>query len=257
MLVKALGTTSNHGAAVTTSSLLLDETALINCSGSGNLSMSELVRIDTILLSNSSPEQCRYLVPFAQAHAQHQGNGFTIYAQQETLNALHETMFNDGVSPDYTKILGANGNPVLRFQAIEAGETLPLPGGIATPLPAEHEIPTIGWLVEGEWRALALPGGGEPCRSFWQWISSTPSLTDIVCDLAPYFDASPQETDQICQNFLEKLQPFLPLLPPNSQMWLHSTRGKTDDILFEKIRAHLSNSFIRAEILRPDSVMEL
>lgn len=256
MLVKALGMASNTGQTAITPSFLLNETTLINCGGIGGLTPSELAQIDIVFLSNSGAEYSRFLPLLAEAHVQHSGGGFTLYAQQETLDALHETLFNGTLHPDYTRVASAHGPSIARFHAIEIGESLPLPDGIATPLPAEHTLPTIGWLIEGEWRALALPGEGEPCHSFWQWVSSTPSLTDIVCEL-PTLSGQPQTTEHTHEYFLSHVQPFLSLLPPNSQLWLYGIAPENQDDFLAEVKTQMSNSFIRAEILQHNAEIEL
>ncbi|WP_028536971.1 hypothetical protein [Paludibacterium yongneupense] len=112
----------------------------------------------------------------------------SVYGPAETLDAL-------------AAALPAAIRARLRFEAVEVGDTVALPDGMATALPADRgDEPAIGWLVEGPWRALAISGDDGQCAAFWHWASNAPSLTDVIC---------PQITPDA-----------LALLPPNAHIWL-------------------------------------
>jgi hypothetical protein len=112
----------------------------------------------------------------------------TVYALQEVLDALQRTL------PEAAR-------ERLRFEAVDVGDTVALPDGMATALPADRGAqPAIGWLIEGPWRALAICGDDGAFAAFWHWAANAPSLTDVIC---PQIGAD-----------------ALALLPPNVHIWL-------------------------------------
>ncbi len=222
MHVKILGSSAGVGRSARTTSFLIDGHCLLDCgTGVGDLSVDELLRIDTVLLTHSHLDHSGCLPLLADAHATHGGPGLTVHTQAETIAALREHMFNGSLWPDYARMPDERA-PWVRFSAVEVGDAVPLSDGMATALPAQHSIPSIGWLLEGAWRALAFSGDSGPCLPFWHWISHVPSLTDVICELT-----YPSEQSELAVKAGHMspalLLPMLELLPPNVHLWITHT----------------------------------
>ena len=146
-------------------------------------------------------------------------------------------MFNSQQWPDYTKAAAGNV-PWLRLHAVEVGDAVSLPDGIATALPAEHKVPTVGWLLEGPWRALAFTGDSGPCLPFWHWISHVPSLTDVICELS-YLNENSSKAMVDGHMSPALLIPMLEILPPNVHVWITHTDNRQRTQLLEQVRKEL------------------
>lgn len=238
MHVKVLGSSSGYGQATRTTCFLVDDNCLLDCgSGIVDLDTQALLQIDTVLLTHSHLDHCSGLPLLADAHISHGGRGVDIYTQQETIDALKLQMFNSQQWPDYTKASPGNV-PWLRLHALEVGDAVSLPDGIATALPAEHSVPALGWLLEGPWRALAFTGDSGPCLAFWHWISHVPSLTDVICELSYLNENSAQAVvDGHMSPAL--LIPLLEILPPNAHVWITHTDHRQRTQLLEQVRKEL------------------
>lgn len=256
MRVKALGTFSHHGLMARTTSFQIDDTTLIDCGpGVEDLPTAELLRIERVFLTHSHIDHCQFLPLLADIHASHDGNGLTVIGLQETLDAMTTHMFNNVLWPDYTRITNSRGTPLIATHAIDVGDSLPLMDGIITALPCEHTVPALGWLVEGPWRALAFSGDSSPCAGFWHWISNVPSLSDVVCELN-YPDTLRGFAEKAGHQTPSGIAPFLPLLPPNVQLWVsHMERGHENEILND-VSAN-SPGMLQIDILQPDTVIDL
>ncbi|MDF0604338.1 3',5'-cyclic-nucleotide phosphodiesterase [Neisseriaceae bacterium TC5R-5] len=219
MRIRTLGAAACIGYPGHTTSFLIDENTLLDCgTGVGTLSLEQLLNIHHVLLSHSHLDHCSYLPLLADVHARHNGSGLTVYSEPETLQILHRHLFNDELWPNYCQQPSVE-HPWVRMQAVEVGDTFPINDGLATVLPASHSLPAIGWLLEGNWRAMAFSGTTGTCPAFWHWMNSVPSLTDIVCEVT-YSNQLSHHARVQDRMTPAQLQPFLANLPPNLHLWI-------------------------------------
>ena len=207
------------------------------------------------MLTHAHLDHCSALPQLLACHARHGGSGITVYTQQETIDALQTNLFNDQICPDYTLLQTQGSEPLLRFCAIEVGDALPLQEGMATALPAQHQIPSVGWLVEGPWRALAYTGDTGPCPAFWHWIANVPSLCDVICEITYTSDCNEQAH---AEGHLTPalLLPLLDVLPPNVHLWIsHMGHEHKEKILAElREKTHASVNILE---LKPNVSIDL
>ncbi|WP_024301757.1 3',5'-cyclic-nucleotide phosphodiesterase [Pseudogulbenkiania sp. MAI-1] len=255
MRVTILGASSGIGRPAHTTSFLLDDNTLIDCgTGVGSLEVAQLLRIERVLLTHSHLDHCGFLPLLADVHAGHNGPGITVHSQQATLNAVKQHLFNGVIWPDYTTTPSAEA-PYVRLQPLEVGDTVALSGGMATALPAAHSIPAIGWLIEGEWRALAFSGDTGPCPAFWQWISQVPSLSDVLCEIT-YDDDHLEQARRYGHMAPSLLAPLLDPLPPAAHLWVSHLDPGEEPRMMQHIRAILPPHLL-VEQLKAGVTMEL
>lgn len=254
MIVSVLGTAAGAGPTAPTSSYLIDGASLLDCgSGVDALSVEARLRIDRILLTHAHLDHCSALPALLSTHAEHGGNGLTVYALAETIDALETGLLAD--CPAYRTMASAGGEPLLRFVPIEVGDALPLPDGMATALPAQHSIPAVGWLIEGPWRALAYTGDSAPCPAFWHWSANVPSLSDIICEVT-YGSCARQQAQAEGHMTPELLLPLLELVPPNVQVWIsHLDDGQRQKVMTE-LRLNAPN-LVNVSELETDTEIDL
>lgn len=255
MRVTILGASSGIGRPAHTTSFLLGNSTLIDCgTGVGTLDVAQLLQIERVLLSHSHLDHCGFLPLLADVHAGHDGPGVTVYSQQETLDAVKQHLFNGVIWPDYTVTPSAE-SPYVKLKAIEVGDTIALPDGMATALPAQHSIPAVGWLVEGDWRALAFSGDTGPCPAFWQWIAQVPSLSDVLCEITYDDDHLPQAR-RYGHLAPSLLAPLLDPLPPAVHLWVSHLDPGEEPRMMQHIREVLPPHLL-VEQLKAGVTLEL
>jgi ribonuclease BN (tRNA processing enzyme) len=238
MRITALGASGGIGRGAYTTSFLIDDRTLIDCgSGVGTLEVETLLSIDRVLLTHSHLDHCCMLPLLADAHASHGGTGIVVYTQQETADALKAHMFSGPIWPDYTRYPEPD-KAFVRFEIIDVGDTVDIPDGIATVLPANHSIPGIGWLIEGPWRALAFTGDTGPCPAFWQWLTTVPSLTDVIAEIS-YMNEQSAISERFGHLTASLLAPLVGGLPPSTHLWISHLEPGSEDKMMAEIRATL------------------
>jgi len=256
MIVTALGTASGTDQLAPTSSFLIDADTLLDCgSGAETLSIESMLHIERVLLTHSHLDHCSALPALLACHAAHGGTGITVHTQLETIDALYAKLFNDQDYPNYTQLKTAGGDPLLRFNAIEVGDALPLPDGMATALPAQHNIPAVGWLVEGPWRALAYTGDTSLCPGFWHWISNVPSISDIVCEIT-YPSSRSEQARAEGHMTPDQLLPMLALVPPNVHIWISHLGSADKEQVLQELRQQAPVAVNIGE-LKVDTIIDL
>lgn len=256
MIVTVLGTACGIDNIAPTSSFVVDNNTLLDCgSGVETLSVERMLQIERILLTHAHLDHCSALPTLLDCHAKHEGRGITVYTQQETIDTLQSNLFNGELSPDFSLMLSREGDPLLRFNPIEVGDAIPLPDGMATALPAQHSIPSVGWLVEGPWRALAYTGDSGPCPAFWHWATNVPSLSDVVCEVT-YTSSHEDQAKAEGHMTPELLRPMLDLVPPNVHIWVSHLDGQHKDRVLAEVRKFAPSSLNIGE-LRADTIIDL
>jgi ribonuclease BN (tRNA processing enzyme) len=222
MIVTVLGTGCGADKVAPSSSFVVDNCTLLDCgSGVEAMSVERKLKIERILLTHAHLDHSCALPALLDCHAANGGQGFTVYSQQETIDALQ------------ARLQTHEHASLLHLQAVEVGDALPLPDGMATALPAQHSIPAIGWLIEGPWRALAYTGDSGPCPAFWHWAANVPSLSDVICEVT-YPDSLAQQAIEQGHMTAELLRPMLDLMPPNVHIWIsHLNANHREQILSE------------------------
>lgn len=254
MIVTALGYAPDVDHATPSSSFLVDDSTLLDCgSGIEILSIERMLSIERVLLTHAHLDHCSGLQPLLACHAQNNGNGITVYSQQESIDVLRQCLFNNELCTNYSEYKNPDGKALLQFSAVEVGDALPLPDGMATALPAQHTVPAIGWLIEGPWRALAYTGDSGPCHAFWHWISHVPSLSDIICELTLPGNDDSQHYTHLSP---EQLLPMLSLLPANAHVWVKYLDYRQREPVLTAIKAAAPASIIIGEITS-NSVIDL
>jgi len=71
-----------------------------------------------------------------------------IHALPETLDALRRHLFNDELWPDFS-VIPSPDNPIIRYEELRPFEPISVEGLRLTPIPVNHLVPCVGYLVEG------------------------------------------------------------------------------------------------------------
>ncbi len=129
----------------------------------------------------------------------------SVYACEATARCLREDMFNDRLWPDFIR-LSEEEFPFLNLQMLEPEVTVELPGLTVTPVPLNHIVPTMGFILQDADTAVAFVSDTGPTERIWELLAQTANLRAV----------------------------FLESCFPNSHRWLAEKSGHLCSELFDE-----------------------
>jgi ribonuclease BN (tRNA processing enzyme) len=108
----------------------------------------------------------------------------TIYGSEVVLDCLQRDVFNDRVWPDFIGMSrGPMKNaPFLKLETLEAGRPIVLDGVKFTPVPVDHLVPTLGFLIEDGTSAVVVASDTGPTEEIWRRANAAPNLKAIFLE---------------------------------------------------------------------------
>lgn len=198
MKLRVLGCSGGIGGNLRTTSFLLDDDVLIDAgTGVGELSLSELAKIDHVFVSHSHLDHITSIPFMVDSAGFMRDKPLTVYATDETLEILKKHIFNWAIWPDFTEIPNAN-KPYMRYQSIELGKAVMLNDRNVTPLPANHVVPAVGYLLDSGDASLAFSGDTTTNPAFWEVVNKVSNLRYVVLETA--FSNSEKELAEVSKH---------------------------------------------------------
>lgn len=140
-------------------------------------------RLTSVLLTHSHLDHVSSLPIFAMNVLDSTGHGVVVTAPGVTIDTLRQDVFNWRVWPDFTA-MALDGQPLLRFDPIEARRPVTLGGLTVTAIPLNHPVPTVGYLVEDGRSAVLFALDTGPTDEIWEVAGRHPRLTTAFVDAA-------------------------------------------------------------------------
>ena len=184
MKLRILGCSGGIGSGEQTTAMLLDDDVLIDAgTGVGNLSLSEMIKIDHILVTHAHLDHVAFIPFLVDTVGSIRNKPITIHAIQPTLDTLREHLFNWHLWPDFTKIPN-DISPYMRYETLTLGDTILLDGRAITPLSAHHTVPTVGFQLDSGLASLVFSGDTTTNDAFWVAVNKIVNLQYLIIECA-------------------------------------------------------------------------
>jgi len=185
MKLRVLGCSGGIGGRhLRTTSLLVDNDILIDAgTGVAELSIAELAMIDHVFLTHSHLDHIASLPLMIDAVADRRSKPLTIYGKADVLDILRQHIFNWLIWPDFAEVPSA-AQPLMRYQAVDLGQTVVLDGRQVSALPADHTVPAVGYRLDSGAASLVFTGDTGGCDAFWQAVNQIENLKHLIIECA-------------------------------------------------------------------------
>lgn len=184
MKLRILGCSGGIGGDSDTTSMLIDSDILIDAgTGVGNLTIDELAQIDHIFVTHSHLDHIVFIPFLVDTVGFIRKKPITVYATQATLNILKLHLFNWEIWPDFTKIPNSR-EPYMRYETISQGEVIDLGGRKIMALPANHVVPSVGYLIDSGRASLAFTGDTTTNDALWSIVNAIDNLEYLIIETA-------------------------------------------------------------------------
>jgi 3',5'-cyclic-nucleotide phosphodiesterase len=186
MRVKILGCSGGIGGrSILTTSLLVDDDILIDAgTGSVDMSLKALSKIDHVFITHSHLDHVAHLPFILDSVGDRRRKPLTVYASKETMAILQAHIFNWLIWPDFSQIPTAE-NPYLKFQTIKIGEPIQLGNNrTITAIPANHAVPAVGYHLDSGAASLVFTGDTTVCPELWETVNQIENLKTLIIEAA-------------------------------------------------------------------------
>ena len=180
------------------------------------LTIREQIGIRQIFISHSHLDHICTLPFFTKNIFGHTDVPVEIRALPETLDALRRHLFNDELWPDFS-VIPSPDNPIIRFSEIVPGKTYEVEGLRVTPIPVNHLVPCVGYLVEDDHSAFIFSSDTGETDRVYQVANKTKNLKLFITEAsfpneqAWLAEASKHLTPEKLGRELQKLKAQVPV----------------------------------------------
>jgi ribonuclease BN (tRNA processing enzyme) len=183
MEIRVLGCHGSELPGYNTTSFLIDGKILIDAGTvTSVLTAEEQLKIDYILVTHAHMDHVCDITFLADN---------ICYLKKETplfvlstaciIETLRKYLFNNIIWPDFSSIPDRQ-TPVIKFVAIDAGQTISISGLKITAIKVHHTVETVGYAVEAPEGAAIFIGDTGPTEEIWQFARNIKGLEAIFVE---------------------------------------------------------------------------
>jgi ribonuclease BN (tRNA processing enzyme) len=184
MKIRVLGCSGGIGGGLRTTALLVDDDILIDAgTGVGDLPLESLAKIDHIFVSHSHLDHVTSIPFLVDTVCWMRGAPIVVYGIKETLDILRAHLFNWRLWPDFTQIPNAE-KPFMVYRELQVGEAVEIDGRRFTPIPANHTVPAVGYIVSSARACLIYSGDTSVNDGLWQAVNAARNLKYLIIETA-------------------------------------------------------------------------
>lgn len=160
-----------------TCGFLVNGSVLVDAGTVGSrLHLEEQRRIRAVLLTHLHFDHIRDLPTLADNLTGEIDEPVMIGAIPDVLKGLESHIFNGEVYPDFFRIPDERA-PVLRAMPLQAGCESLVAGLRVTPIAVNHIVPTVGYIIMEEGRAVLFSGDTGDTEQLWEVAARLPRLS--------------------------------------------------------------------------------
>ena len=218
MRIEVIGPYGGETQGCRLTCLLIDGAIALDAGSlSQGLSVERQLEVGTIFLTHSHIDHTSSIPFFIDNVFGRRDAPLDVYTSAATISAIRQYLFNDATWPDFTR-LPNHLEPVVTFHELRDEEPVEVRGVRFTPIPVNHPVPTHGFLIERDGRAVLWSSDTGPTRRFWEIANATENLAAICIDtsfsnaLQEIADVSYHLTPATLERELEKLDKKVPIL---------------------------------------------
>ena len=245
MRIRILGCSGGIGAGSRTSAMLIDNDVLLDAgTGIGDLSLEDLYSIRHVFLTHAHLDHIAGLPLLVDANFEEDFEvPVSVYARQETLDALKAHLFNDVIWPDFSRIPNPD-NPMLRYVVCNPGDTVSIDARDFHAVDVLHSVPSLGYTVQNSGGVFAVSGDTRTNQTLWPVLNACDDLKVLVIEVS--FCDEQEELATTAGHYCPRTMcRDLELLNHNPDIWLTGMKPGQEERILEQVIAAVPNKKIR------------
>jgi len=244
MELRILGCSGGIGSDLNTTSLLVDDDILIDGgTGISELELEEMARIRHIFVTHSHLDHIAGIPMLLDSIFDQIAEPVTLYARAETLQLLHDHIFNWHVWPDFS-CLPSSDRPVLRFMVMTPGQQIRIGARSIEMIGVNHVVPAAGYRVQNGVGSFAFSGDTTSNDGFWSALNRHDSLDLLIVESA--FADEDRELSAKSRHYCpELLADDLKKLRHRPQLYLTHLKPGSEDKIVQQCRRRIEGLPVR------------
>ena len=185
MRIKILGCSGGEGPGLRTTSVLIEDELLIDAgTGVGDLALSQMRRIQHVVLTHAHLDHVCGLAFMADNLFDLIDAPIQVHAAPVTLATIQEHIFNWKIWPDFSQ-LPTPENPLIRWQPMATHTKLDIGNGRSVhSFDVVHTVPAVGLAVECKTGIFAFSGDTYATDKLWDALNALPRLDLLMIEIA-------------------------------------------------------------------------
>lgn len=160
----------------------LDDDVLLDAgTGLTQLNVDELACIDHVFVTHCHLDHVAGLPLLLDAIAGKKKTPVTVHASSKVIASLKTHLFNWILWPDFATIPSAE-TPMLRWEAIEAGEEVTINGRKIAAYPVNHTVGSLAYAVRKQKKGFLFTGDMCTTPELWTTVTRENNLSKIIVD---------------------------------------------------------------------------
>ncbi len=182
MRISILGCAGSRGINSRPTAFLIDQSLLLDCGTATEvLSAKACAGIANILITHAHIDHICDLPFLIESVYDLRKGSVYLYSLKEVIKEISSHLFNGTVWPDFSRIPNPKEGK-LSYNPIKPLKDLKIGSYAVLPIPVNHTVPTVGYLVDDGESAFAFTGDTYPTNSFWENIRSNERLRAVIIE---------------------------------------------------------------------------
>jgi ribonuclease BN (tRNA processing enzyme) len=182
--VRVLGCSGGELPRHRTTCFLVDGRLAIDAGAlTASLSLEALLAVDDILLTHSHFDHVKDVPLLADLLVGRRRRPVRVHASRECARTLRESVFNDRLWPDFTRIPDAR-RPVLEIRAFDARRPFRIGRYGVRPIPVCHPVESVGFILSDGRAAIAISGDTGPTTDLWKRVNAERRLGALIVEMS-------------------------------------------------------------------------
>jgi cAMP phosphodiesterase len=213
----------------------VDDDVLIDAgTGIGDLSLEDIDSIRHVFLTHAHLDHIAGLPLLADSVFDENFTvPLTVYAREETLQALQDHLFNGVIWPDFAKLPSAE-NSMLRYQVCGPGDTVTIGHREFYAIDVMHTVPTLGYTVRNSGGTFAVSGDTKTNETLWPVLNACDDLKLLVIEVSfpNEMESLAAESGHYCPRTLTQ---DLERLRHTPDIWLTGMKPGEEELILEQV----------------------
>jgi len=183
MNIRILGCSGGIGLGNKTTSILLDESVLIDCgTGLGDLSLDEMLKLEHIFITHSHLDHIALLPMLLDTiYDALVERSLTLHCKQETYDVLAKNIFNWDVWPNFF-VLPSAETPAIVYESMQSGDCIEFGDKVVKMVEVNHTVPAAAYVITNGTGSIAFSGDSFTNDTFWQALNEEPRMDMVIVE---------------------------------------------------------------------------